>query len=250
MNEAPARLDDLIAHVKDQYPDASALEQLSGAMQASERLNELADHLVGHFVDQARRTGASWAEIGQSLGVSKQAAQKRFVPKPSGASEQLGELLAEEGLARFTRRARLVMVRAEEEARRAGHNYIGTEHLVLGLLDDPQGLAATTIQALGIRLQEASEAVRHTLRPADPDAISGRIPFTPRTRKVVQLALREALRLGHNYIGTEHLLLAVIRERDGAAAKALAELGVTENKAETQIVTALNEIQQQRRRSG
>ena len=137
MNEAPARLDDLIAHVKDQYPDASALEQLSGAMQASERLNELADHLVGHFVDQARRTGASWAEIGQSLGVSKQAAQKRFVPKPSGASEQLGELLAEEGLARFTRRARLVMVRAEEEARRAGHNYIGTEHLVLGLLDDP-----------------------------------------------------------------------------------------------------------------
>src|SRR6266508_1669684 len=187
MNEAPARLDDLIAHVKDQYPDASALEQLSGAMQASERLNELADHLV----DQARRTGASWAEIGQSLGVSKQAAQKRFVPKPSGASEQLGELLAEEGLARFTRRARLVMVRAEEEARRAGHNYIGTEHLVLGLLDDPQGLAATTIQALGLRLQEASEAVRHTLRPADPDAISGRIPFTPRTRKVVQLALRE-----------------------------------------------------------
>jgi len=248
MSETPVRLQDLITHVTGERPDGSALEHVSDAVLVSEHLGELADDLVAHFVDRARRASASWAEIGQSMGVSKQAAQKRFVPKKSEASELLDGLLGDEVFAQFTDRARRVLVRAQEEARRARHNYIDAEHLVLGLLDDPGGLAATTIQTLGVSPEKARETVSAALGPEDPGAMAGRIPFTPRAKKVLQLSLREALRLGHNYIGTEHLLLGVIREGKGAAARALKDLGVTGDRTEKQIITALNEIQQRRRK--
>src|SRR6266540_558286 len=119
MDETPVRLQDLITHVTGERPDGSALEHVSDAVLVSEHLGELAGDLVAHFVDRARRAGASWAEIGQSMGVSKQAAQKRFVPKKSEASELLDGLLGDEVFAQFTDRARRVLVRAQEEARRA-----------------------------------------------------------------------------------------------------------------------------------
>src|SRR3954469_832874 len=123
------RLDDLIATITEGHPDA--LDQLSAAVLTADHLGEVADHLIGHFVDQARRSGASWSEIGRSMGVTKQAAQKRFVPKegPDPA----------EGFSRFTDPARQVVVAAQQAARDAGSPAIGTGHLVLGLIADPDG---------------------------------------------------------------------------------------------------------------
>ncbi|MQA86168.1 MAG: ATP-dependent Clp protease ATP-binding subunit [Streptosporangiales bacterium] len=243
MTEPPARLDDLINYVKTQHPDGDALAHLSDAVLVSEHLGELADHLIGHFVDQARRAGASWTEIGQSMGVTKQAAQKRFVPKMSDE----GEVLDAGVFNRFTDRARHVTVQSQEEARRAKHSYIGTEHIVLGLLHEPEGLAAKAIEALGVSLETVRETVTSAFGPAC-DPIPDHIPFTPRSKKVLELAIREALRFGHNYVGTEHILLGVLREEKGVGGKALIELGVTRDRAEEWITAALADIQ--RRASG
>src|SRR5919112_970645 len=129
------RLDDLIDAITRVHTDA--LDQLSDAVLAAEHLGDVADHLIGHFVDQARRSGASWTEIGQSMGVTKQAAQKRFVTK-GAAPEDVG---ASEGFGRFTDRARNAVVAAQNEAKAAGHAEIAQEHLLLGLLSEPEGLA-------------------------------------------------------------------------------------------------------------
>src|SRR5499426_2535098 len=141
------RLDDLIDAIKKAH--AEPLEQLTDAVIAADALGDIADHLIGHFVDQARRSGAAWTEIGRSMGVSKQAAQKRFVPKDPG---QVPDLDAGEGFSRFTLRARNAVMVAQNEARAAGHDQIRPEHLVLGLLGDPRSLAATAIVELGVPL--------------------------------------------------------------------------------------------------
>src|SRR6202142_3935132 len=120
------RLDDLIRAIKMVHEDA--LEQLSDAVLAADHLGDVADHLIGHFVDQARRSGASWTEIGRSMGVTKQAAQKRFVAKG-----ETPDLDASQGFSRFTDRARKVVVTAQEEARATGNSQISVAHLVLGL---------------------------------------------------------------------------------------------------------------------
>lgn len=125
----PVRLDDLIDAIKKDHVDA--LDQLSNAVLAAEHLGDLADHLIGHFVDQARRSGASWTDIGKSMGVSKQAAQKRFVPKAQSAT-----LDANQGFARFTPRARAVVVAAQNHAHEAGNAEITPAHLLTALADD------------------------------------------------------------------------------------------------------------------
>jgi hypothetical protein len=235
MDRLPARLDDLIDYVKTRHPDGTPLEHLTNAVLAGEQLGELADHLIGHFVDQARRTGASWTEIGQSMGVSKQAAQKRFVPK---RPEQAGAL--DSGVfGRFTTRARKVTVGAQEEARRARHNYIASEHILLGLLDEPEGLGAKAIEGLGFSLDAVRTAVVAALGPAGEDEVSGHIPFTPVSKKVLELTIRDALRLGHNYVGTEHILLGVLGVEDGIGARVLTELGITKAGAEEWLVPVL-----------
>src|SRR6478672_12082427 len=133
----PVRLDDLIAGIKNVHTDA--LDQLSDAVIAADHLGEVADHLIGHFVDQARRSGASWSEIGRSMGVTKQAAQKRFVAKPAADAAALDPSA---GFARFTPRARNVVMASMTQARAAGNATIGIGHLVLGLLTEPDGHAA------------------------------------------------------------------------------------------------------------
>ena len=139
------RLDDLIEAIKKVHTDA--LEQLSDAVIAGDHLGDVADHLIGHFVDQARRSGASWSDIGRSMGVSKQAAQKRFVPK--GSAEPL-DLEPGQGFSRFTPRASNVVTASQNEARAAGNDEIGPAHLVLGLLAEPEGLGARAIGAQGL----------------------------------------------------------------------------------------------------
>src|SRR5215813_6153954 len=123
---------------------------------------------------------------------------------------------------RFTSRARRSVVAAQEEARTLGHNYIGTEHVLLGLLSEPEGLAARALGPFGISLASAREEVAAKVGTgAEP--MKGHIPFTPRAKKVLELALREALQLHHNYIGTEHILLGLIREGEGVAAQVLTQ---------------------------
>ncbi len=125
---------------------------------------------------------------------------------------------------RFTDRARRVVVLAQEEARLLNHNYIGTEHILLGLIHEGEGVAAKALESLGISLEAVRAQVEEIIGHGGP-APSGHIPFTPRAKKVLELSLREALQLGHNYIGTEHILLGLIREGEGVAAQVLVKLG-------------------------
>src|SRR6201990_3289555 len=138
------RLDDLIEGIKKVHSEP--LDQLTDAMLAADHLDDVADHLIGHFVDQARRSGASWTEIGRSMGVSKQAAQKRFVPKDPGEASDLDP---NQGFARYTPRARSVVVASQNEAIAAGSEHIVPAHLLLGLLTEPDGLAAKVLVQSG-----------------------------------------------------------------------------------------------------
>lgn len=226
----PVRLDDLIEGIKKVHSDA--LEQLSDAVIAADHLGDVADHLIGHFVDQARRSGASWTDIGRSMGVTKQAAQKRFVPKdPSEPSD----LDPSQGFSRFTERARNVVMASQEEARAADNHEIRTEHLILGLLNEPDALAARAIVAQGVPLESVRKSATATLPPA-AEQVPPLIPFGPRTRKTLELTFREALRMGHNDIGTEHILLGLLEHEDGAGV--LAGLGIDKATTEAHVVAA------------
>ncbi|MGH9284740.1 MAG: ATP-dependent Clp protease ATP-binding subunit, partial [Acidimicrobiales bacterium] len=140
---------------------------------------------------------------------------------------------------RFTDRARRVLVLAQEEARLLNHNFLGTEHILLGLIHEGEGVAAKALESLGISLEAVREKVEETIGPAGTTA-SGAPPFTPRAKKVLELSLREALQLGHNYIGTEHLLLGLIREGEGVAAQVLQNLGADLSRVRQQVIQLLS----------
>ena len=140
---------------------------------------------------------------------------------------------------RFTDRARRVMVLAQEEARLLNHSYIGTEHLLLGLAHEGQGGAAKALELLGIRLEALRSQVQEVVGRGQP-APSGHIPFTPGAKKVLELSLREALQLGHSYIGTEHLLLGLVREGEGVAAQVLVRLGADLSRVRQQVIQVLS----------
>ncbi|MEU5720679.1 Clp protease N-terminal domain-containing protein [Micromonospora sp. NPDC047738] len=233
----PVRLDDLIEGIKKAHADA--LDQLADAVLVADHLGDIADHLIGHFVDQARRSGASWTEIGRSMGVSKQAAQKRSAAK----AETAAALDPNAGFGRFTTRARNVVLASQEEARTAGNAEIGPEHLALGLLAEPDGLAARLIEAQGVPQERLREVLTAAL-PAKADQLPDLIPYDARGKKVLELTFREALRLGHNYIGTEHLLLALIEEEGGDGV--LTGLGLEKTTMEAAVSGALAEIARRR----
>ena len=140
---------------------------------------------------------------------------------------------------RFTDRARRVVVLAQEEARMLGHNYIGTEHILLGLIHEGEGVAAKALESLGVSQKAARQQVEVIIGRGE-QAPSGHIPFTPRAKKVLELALREALQLGHNYIGTEHILLGLIREGEGVAPQVLVKLGADLNRVRQQVIQLLH----------
>lgn len=241
----PVRLDDLIEGIKKTHSDV--LEQLSDAVIAADHLGEVADHLIGHFVDQARRSGASWTDIGKSMGVTKQAAQKRFVPKASGAGSDLNP---SQGFSRFTERARNVVVGAQNEAHAARNDEIRPEHLVLGLLREPEALAVRALADQGVTPQALREAATAALPPA-VEELPALTPFDAQSRKALELTYREALRLGHNYIGTEHLLLALLEQENGSGL--LTDLGVEKAAAEAFIgeaVAAILAARQQEKAEG
>jgi len=223
-------LDTLIRAIKSVHTDA--LEQLTDAVLAAEHLGEVADHLIGHFVDQARRSGASWTDIGTSMGVTKQAAQKRFVPKADAAG-----IDPNEGFARFTPRARTAVVTAQREARDAENIEIGPEHLILGLLGDTESLAIAILAAQGVEPDQIRAAI--TLPPATGQTLD-LVPFSGPAKKVLELTFREALRLGHNYVGTEHILLALLESEDGDGP--LHSLGVDKDRTCAKVVELLASV--------
>ena len=143
---------------------------------------------------------------------------------------------------RFTDRARRVVVLAQEEARMLNHNYIGTEHILLGLIHEGEGVAAKAMEGMGISLEAVRAQVEEIIGQGQ-QAPSGHIPFTPRAKKVLELSLREALQLGHNYIGTEHILLGLIREGEGVAAQVLVKLGADLNRVRQQVIQLLSGYQ-------
>ncbi|MDF9816535.1 Clp protease N-terminal domain-containing protein [Streptomyces sp. SPB162] len=236
MTGHPVRLDDLISHVKERHPDGDPLQNLSDAVTLAQHVGEVADHLIGHFVDQARRAGASWTDIGQNMGVSKQAVQKRFVPKTPDDLDLPLDALFE----RFTDRARNAVKSAQEEARDARHASLGTEHLVLGLLHEPNGLACRAMAELGASPEAVRAAVGTPGQESEP--AQGHLPITAAGKKALHLVLREALRLGHNYIGTEHILLGVLSDDEDPAAQALVGLGITKDATEEWVVATLHEL--------
>jgi hypothetical protein len=236
MSEHAVRLDDLIDYVKAQDPDGDPLAELQHAVEVAGYIGEVADHLIGHFVDQARRAGASWTDIGQHMGVSKQAAQKRFVPRvPEGL-----ETSVEASFTRYTPRARKAVAAAQEEARTAKHGAVEPEHLVLGLLSQPETLADRVFADLGVGHDAIRDAV--ATEGTERKALTGQLPVGPATKKTLQLVVREALRLGHNYIGTEHILLGVLSDDQDPSARALTALGVTHEATERSVLAQLAEF--------
>ncbi|HYX94573.1 MAG TPA: Clp protease N-terminal domain-containing protein [Geodermatophilus sp.] len=230
---ASVRLDDLIDTIKRVRTDP--LDQLTDAVLVADHIGEVADALIGHFVDQARRQGASWTEIGASMGVTKQAAQKRFVQRPRATDAAAMDPSA--GFSRFTPRARNVVVAAQNEARARRDQQIRVEHLVLGLLAEPEGLAARAIVAQGVSPDRVREVATATLGPSGTGESPELVPFDDRTRATLEATFREALRLGHDYIGTEHLLLALLDADEGTGV--LAGLGVDRAHAEEFVTRTL-----------
>ncbi|WP_406458511.1 ATP-dependent Clp protease ATP-binding subunit [Streptomyces sp. NBC_01622] len=229
---ASVRLDDLIAAIKKVHP--APLDQLQDAVIAADHLGDVADHLIGHFVDQARRSGVSWTDIGKSMGVTRQAAQKRFVTKESA------DLDLSQGFSRYTVRARNVVMAAHNAAVAARNPEGRPEHLVLGLLAEPDALAGKAITAQGVSLDAVRQAAAAALPPA-AEEVPDLVPYGPDAKKALELTFREALRLGHNYIGTEHILLALLEHENGEGV--LNSLGIDKPTSERHIAEMLHRLQ-------
>lgn len=224
MTPAP-NLQELIDVVRADAPAGDALDQLAQASRTVAGLEEVGDALLGYFVDQCRRSGRSWSEISASLGVSKQAAHKRFsVSAPT--------------FERFTERARAVLSGAADQARSLGSGSIGPEHLLLALFEPADALAAQVLAEAGIMRAVCEEQVlAHAKAGARPDA--GGPGFSPQALEVLRGAVEEALRLGHNYVGTEHLLLALFGNPDDLAAKVLAGLSIRHDDMRSRLTERL-----------
>jgi hypothetical protein len=227
-------LDDLIHLVHAAQAEGDELACLRTAVMIAERLGELGDHLIGHFVDQARHAGASWTTIGASMGVTKQAVQKRFVP-------EAGDLPADSRFSRFTPRARRAVGNARKAADRMKNPQVGTEHLILGLVGEREGIAAKALEAQGVTARHVRQSVAAAGVPiveTSPDPV----PFASASKKALATALREALRMGHDYIGTEHLLLAVLADNESVGSRVLLDLGATKDRTADWVAQALSEI--------
>src|ERR1700690_917760 len=162
-----------------------------------------------------------------------------FGPGPAGTLKYELEREAVRVFERFTDRARRVLVLAQEEARLLNHSFIGTEHILLGLIHEGEGVAAKALESLGISLEAVREKVEETIGMAGT-APSGSPPFTPRAKKVLELSLREALQLGHSYIGTEHMLLGLVREGEGVAVQILTSLGTDLGQVRQRVIQLMS----------
>jgi ATP-dependent Clp protease ATP-binding subunit ClpA len=239
MSDSPIPLDNLIDYVRKMQEGAGPLDHLADAVRIAAALDEQADALIGYFVDQARRSGAPWSEIGASMGVSKQAVQKRFVDRLDESS------LVPEGklFERFTERARRTVAAARRIATSVGADGTNTDHLAVALLTQPEGIAARIVHETGI-----SDEQLLAVFEIDPkafgdsaDIIPGDVPFDLESKLALREALRAALRLRHNYIGTEHLLLGII-QLGGEQGKKFVDLGLTGDVVDSKLAEAFAKL--------
>jgi ATP-dependent Clp protease ATP-binding subunit ClpA len=240
----PPSLQDLIDVVHRDAPSDGVLDQLVTAATTVAQLEEASDALLGHFVDRCRREGRSWSEISAALGVTKQAVHKRFA---ASLADQIIAAVPAPTMERFTGRARVVVTEAARVARAHGQQAVGSAHILLALFTEPEGIAGKVLGAMGVSREKAEAG----LRAASADHPSGATDgtdvddqtghrFTSDGRKVLRSALAVALELGHNYIGTEHLLLALYREADAPAAVILAGAGTNEQQARAHVTQQLS----------
>ncbi|MFD3399630.1 Clp protease N-terminal domain-containing protein [Kribbella sp. NPDC058693] len=227
-------LQQLINTIKTDAGSDDELEQLATAAATISELTTTGDAALGFFVDRARGSGKSWVEISAVLGVSKQAAHKRFADSWT----------ARPAFERYTQRARSVVQAAADIARARNHDFIGTEHLLLGMYKEPGAIAAKVLVKHGITDESVLRAVDVESPAAEPSTEPKELdaenpPYTRRAAHVLQGAVGEALTLGHNYVGTEHLLLAFYRDQAGIATKILLDQGLDESAAWTDIRAAL-----------
>jgi len=219
-------LSSLIDDVQARAPSDEPLDLLATASAGVAELNDVTDALLAHFVDRCRRAGHSWAEIGGSLGVTKQAVQKRFTAARSNPA----------GWDRWTPRAKRVVAElAPAAAEELGHvDFIGTEHLLVAIIDEGGGVAAVVLRDFDVARDAVVAGVAERVPPG-----TGRGGYTPRAWSVLTNCIQQALELGHNYVGTEHLLLALLGDTGGVANDVLAGLGVDHAKAKAKVVALL-----------
>jgi hypothetical protein len=216
-------LESLINGLDDEFGGADALTKVSEARQRARGLAELGDQLVDHYVTAARGDGASWAQIGDAMGVSKQAAQQR-----RGSA----------GFERYTERARQVLRLAQEQARSYASKTIEPGHIMLGVLAEGEGLGAKVLAMLAGSAQAAREAVAGTLVRGE-GAPGGHLPFSGAGKQAVKESVAAALEMGHDYVGTEHIVLGVLRVPDDPGNAALGALGVTPQRVVEAVTAAL-----------
>jgi hypothetical protein len=228
-SESPVRLGDLIEAIDTSHSDP--LSRVTNAVQLAEQLGDTADSLIGHFVDQARKAGASWSEIGRSIGTSKQAAQQRFVSRARATAAPLD---SSHGFSRFRDDARAIVVTAQERAREAGNDFVGVSHLVLGLVASPDSTAARAIAAQAVSPEEVGNTAVATLS-APAASVPALIPFDAHAKTALEGAFAQAERLEADSIGSEHVLLAILAAEAGTGV--LAGLGVTAEAVEAFLTT-------------
>ncbi|WP_433856256.1 Clp protease N-terminal domain-containing protein [Streptomyces kronopolitis] len=222
MSPLDISLADLIARLDEDLPGAGDLARISEARLRAQTLSDLGDQLIDHYVSKAKKSGASWTEIGDAIGVSKQAAQQRHAPGP---------------FERYTHLNRHSIVLAQEAARTHKHDFIGTEHLLLGLLGEAHGLAYQVLLAKTASEQRIRDAIEDALPPAGEKALRGHIAFRPESKEAIEQARRASDDLGHDWVGTEHTLLGLLRTEESPAARILRGLGFTPDELRETIRT-------------
>lgn len=233
-------LQELIAQAERQTVTDDPLARVAAARDLCAELSVLGDQVVDHFVDAARREGCSWAQIGSVLGVSRQGAQQRY-----GGLMRRVPLVGRRGpsspVTRFGPDTRRAVVEAQAAARAMAHDHVDTEHLLLGLLSaGPDATGTAVLTVCGLDRAGVEREVTTVVRPGT-DSPGRHIPFSPGAKKALELSLREALALRAQRIGTEHLLLALLRERKGVAAQVLAEHGIDRDRVRVTMRSLVDE---------
>lgn len=238
MADPPTTLESLIAHVRTGAGPAPALDRLTAAIGVADLLEELSENLVGYFVDEARREGASWAEIGARLGVSRQAAQKRFLPS--------GEAIRGQAIDAFLSRATsdlheaVALAREAAQARRV--TYLGTEHLLLGLAGQPDVKGARALARCGADPVTVRGAVDGRIGVPKGEPLPDATPLTRLAVRTLQHASREALLLNQVTVGSEHLALGLITVGDGLAHDVLLNLGVSYERLRAEVIAVITDL--------
>jgi hypothetical protein len=215
MEKLPVTLDELCRIVESRNPKEGALTHLGEAVHLADEMAAMGDRLIEHFVDSARDSGASWSEIGERLGVSKQAAQKRFVTKRTSGL-----------FTRFSDEAQATVMDAMALAQKAGAHHIGTDHLVLAMIADDEQPMGRALASVGVPIEQIRSEVRSAVGISETPS-QGQIPFAADSKKALELALREAIRAGDKRIRSRHILLGLLRDPKSHGASILGTHGVT-----------------------